>query len=91
MNGREEKNLGGVCKAAPKFCPSLLVNTKTSGVSISISSWVGREESVREAPGKKSRIRETKHLLTDADCSTDPTILWTKNTQKPKCGFHLVL
>ena len=27
---------------------------------------------------KKSRIRETKHLLTDA------TVGWTKNTQKPE-------
>ena len=33
---------------------------------------------------KKSRIRETKHLLTDADSSTDTTIGWTKKTQKPK-------
>ena len=33
---------------------------------------------------KKSRIRETKHLSTDADSSTDTTLAWTKNTQKPK-------
>ena len=32
---------------------------------------------------KKSRIREAKHLSTDADSSTDTTIGWTKNTQKP--------
>ena len=32
---------------------------------------------------KKSRIRETKHLLTDADSSTNPIGGWTKNTQKP--------
>ena len=32
---------------------------------------------------KKSRIRETKHLSTDADSSTDTTVEWTKNTQKP--------
>ena len=32
---------------------------------------------------KKSRIRETKHLLTDADSSTDTTVGWTKNSQKP--------
>ena len=32
---------------------------------------------------EKSRIRETKHLLTDADSSTDTTVGWTKNTQKP--------
>ena len=33
---------------------------------------------------KKSRIRETKHLSTDADSSTDTTVGWTKNTQIPK-------
>ena len=33
---------------------------------------------------KKSLIRETKHLSTDADSSTDTTVGWTKNTQKPK-------
>ena len=32
----------------------------------------------------KSRIRETKHLLTDVDSSTDTTVGWTKNTRKPK-------
>ena len=32
---------------------------------------------------KKSRIRETKHLSTDADSSTDAIGGWTKNTQKP--------
>ena len=32
---------------------------------------------------QKSRIRETKHLSTDADSSTDTTVGWTKNTQKP--------
>ena len=30
---------------------------------------------------KKSRMRETKHLSTDADNSTDTTVGWTKNTQ----------
>ena len=32
---------------------------------------------------QKSRIRETKHLSTDADSSTDTTVGWIKNTQKP--------
>ena len=32
---------------------------------------------------KKSRIRETKYLLTDADSSTDAIGRWTKNTTKP--------
>ena len=31
----------------------------------------------------KSRIGETKHLLTDADSSTDAIGGWTKNTPKP--------
>ena len=33
---------------------------------------------------KKSRIRETKHLSTNADSSTDTTVGWTKNTRKPE-------
>ena len=32
---------------------------------------------------KKSRIRETKHLSTDADSNTDTILGWTKNTPKP--------
>ena len=32
---------------------------------------------------KKSCIRETLNLSTDADSSTDTTVGWTKNTQKP--------
>ena len=32
---------------------------------------------------KKPRIRETKHLSTDADRSTDAILGWTKNTPKP--------
>ena len=32
---------------------------------------------------KKFRIQETKNLSTDADSSTDTTVGWTKNTQKP--------
>ena len=42
-------------------------------------------ESVSESPPpqKKSQVRETKHLSTDADSSTNTTVGWTKNTQKP--------
>ena len=32
---------------------------------------------------KKSRLRETKHLSTDADSSTKAIGGWIKNTQKP--------
>ena len=33
---------------------------------------------------EKSHVRETKHLSTNADSSTDTTVGWTKNTQKPE-------
>ena len=36
---------------------------------------------------KKTRIRETKHLSTNADSSTNTTVGWTKNTQKPNFFF----
>ena len=36
-----------------------------------------------EPHSKNSRIRETKHLSTDADSSTDAIGGWTKNTPKP--------
>ena len=32
---------------------------------------------------EKSRIRETKHLLTDVDSSTNGIGGWTKNNPKP--------
>ena len=38
----------------------------------------------KQLSGKqKSLIRETKHLSTDADSSTDTIVWWTKNTPKP--------
>ena len=36
---------------------------------------------------KKSCIRETKHLSTNADSSIDTIGGWTKNTQKPDFFF----
>ena len=36
---------------------------------------------------KKSPIRETKHLLTDADCSTDAIGGWTKAKSAKKIFF----
>ena len=33
---------------------------------------------------EKYRIRETSNLSTHADSSTDTTVGWTENTQKPK-------
>ena len=46
---------------------------------MSLSSNLGELEKLC----KKSRIRETKHLSTDADSSTNAIEGWTKNTQKP--------
>ena len=42
-----------------------------------------RENKFIENPLNKSCIRETKNLSTNADNSTDTTVGWTKNTQKP--------
>ena len=36
---------------------------------------------------QKSRIRETKHISTDADSSTNTTVGWTKNCKKPNFFF----
>ena len=52
-----------------------LISTRHQGCINRISS-VSRVE--------KSCIRETKHLSTNADSSTDTTVGWTKNTQKPE-------
>ena len=41
------------------------------------------KDGVQTEQQKKSRIRETKHLSTDADSSTDAIGGWTKNTPKP--------
>ena len=38
---------------------------------------------IEQKQTKKSRIRETKHLSTDADRSTDAIGGWTKNTPRP--------
>ena len=48
-----------------------------------ISSNLGNTGVLIGVIPKESRIRETKHLLTNADSSTDTTVGWTKNTQKP--------
>ena len=43
-----------------------------------------RKRPIKHMSEKKSRIRETKHLSTDADTSTDTTSVgWTKNSPKP--------
>ena len=41
----------------------------------------GKEGEMKgEEVGKKFRRRETKHLSTDADSSTNTTVGWSKNT-----------
>ena len=42
-----------------------------------------KKERKEKEEENKSRIRETKHLSTNADSSTDITVGWTKITQKP--------
>ena len=42
-----------------------------------------------QALQKKSRIRGKSNLSTDADSSTDTTVGWTKNTEKPKKKLNL--
>ena len=41
-------------------------------------------KNIKKYVTKKSRIQETSNLLSNADNSTDTTVGWTKNTQKPK-------
>ena len=41
------------------------------------------DENWKKGKCKKSHIRETKHLSTDAASSTDTPVGWTKNTPKP--------
>ena len=45
--------------------------------------WFSRS-TFHEKAKKKSSIRETSNLSTEADSSTDATVGWTKNTQKRK-------
>ena len=52
----------------------------TKPIKVQIRRKIKDKKAVRP---KKSRIRETKHLSTDADSSTNTTVGWTKNTQKP--------
>ena len=48
----------------------------------------GRKEVSKDGEGmKKFRIRETKHLLTDADISNNTIVRWTNNTQKHNFFF----
>ena len=48
------------------------------------ASYVSELEDIISNDGeKKSSMRQTKHLLTNADSSTDTKVGWTKNTPKP--------
>ena len=61
----------------PELCNHCGKNFRQKTVSLSTCWW-----SMEQAVSKKSRIRETKHISTDADSSTNTTVGWTKNTQK---------
>ena len=56
-------------------------DTLNLGVWKSLNAWAAQKNSLKHCI-KKSRIRETKHLSTDADSSIDTTVGWTKNTRK---------
>ena len=60
--------------------------TETKDIQFDINCFLLRSKLPRLLSNykkEKSRIRETKHLSTDADSSIDTTVGWTKNTQKP--------
>ena len=42
-----------------------------------------QRKAITQRHKQKSCIRETKHLSTNADSSTDTTVGWTKNTKNP--------
>ena len=77
--------------SASYFPPKLtLGNQKSTAVYLELTTGYSKFQQkcghvlANERPGrKKSRIRETKHLSTDADSSTDVIGGWTKNTTKP--------
>ena len=66
---------------------SLLCNLPGLPKAVNGRGWVGclyvTYNLIRTYEVEKFRIRETKNLSTDADSSTDTTVGWTKNTQKP--------
>ena len=52
-----------------------------------LSSLIGpsaKQFSTENSQKSIIKIRETKHLSTNADSSTNCTVRWTKNTPKPK-------
>ena len=66
-----------------KWCNSYDVVTWGPSKGLILPSGVESTGRVREGFNKKkSRIRETKHLSTDADSSTDTTGGWIKNPKK---------
>ena len=68
-----ENRLNNLEKVRPEGCGGLrlLYKSNTSASPFAVWTFISK---------KKSRIRETKNLLTDADSSTDTTVGWTKNT-----------
>ena len=79
-------NLCPVMPASRGVNPLATSHTAEHLPSICLHSWSHDKPSlylISHCLNKKSRIRETKHLSTDAYSSTDAIGGWTKNTQKP--------
>ena len=69
------------------YMASLRDKKMPSYFGMSSKTWRKSEKLKKKDKRKKSGIRETSNLLTDADSSTHTTVGWTKNTQKPKNKF----
>ena len=79
-----------LCTTQDSFVEGLQCNQKcltnvTARTTEIISVRLGTRRTLKNLKDvlKKSRIRETKHLSTDADSSADAIGGWTKNTPKP--------
>ena len=79
-----------LCTTQDSFVEGLQCNQKcltnvTARTTEIISDRLGTRRTLKNLKEvfKKSSIRETKHLSTDADGSTDAIGGWTKNTPKP--------
>ena len=75
--------MGGFCLLVELYWEGSAPAACTAGLFVNVLKTV-RLRSFKQLFKKKIRIRETSNLLTDADSSTDNTVKWTKNTQKPK-------
>ena len=76
MNCPVKHNINHVFTAAKPW-PSQKVVRKTTLANTHNKTYI-------RSGIKKFRLRETKHLSTDADSITDTTNGWIKNTKKPE-------